>query len=272
MNSAYPSLTPPLKWAGGKRWLARKHASAFPVKFDRYIEPFVGGGAVFFALRPSQALISDINPLIATLYRALKSNYETVHDKLKLHSQNHSNDYYYCTRASRPTDDASIAAWLLYLNRTCYNGLYRVNLRGEFNVPRGTKDKILFDYDDFSGVSEALRGTEITHGDFEIVLSQAKDGDFVYIDPPYTVMHNNNGFIKYNENIFSWRDQERLAYEAQAAADRGAMILISNADHKSIWSLYEGRGTISAVARHSVIGGGAAYRSQSSELLIRLGY
>ena len=261
-----------MKWAGGKRWLPRHHGSTLPTEFSRYLEPFLGGAAIFFALNPRAAILSDINEDLVHLYSQIKYDWCAVYAQLRSHAALHSDEYYYRVRSARPLGGPELAGWILYLNRACYNGLYRVNLKGQFNVPRGSKDRVLYDYDNFAELAERLKLADVRSCDFEIVLDTARSGDFVYLDPPYTVQHNLNGFIKYNERMFSWADQERLARAAIRAANAGAKVLVSNANHDSIKALYEGAGTMLVVDRHSVIGGGAAYRNRSTELLIRIGY
>lgn len=158
------------------------------------------------------------------------------------------------------------------MNRACYNGLYRVNKRGEFNVPKGSKETILLSTDDFHSVSILLGQAQLVVSDFEAVINQAGRRDFVYVDPPYTVKHNNNGFVKYNEELFSWQDQERLAECVRKAVRRGAMVAVSNADHYSVRELYTGWGMIIELTRRSTIGGRCASRAAASEILIRAGY
>jgi DNA adenine methylase len=134
------ALTPFLKWAGGKRWLIRRFPSLIPESFNSYFEPFVGSGAVFFSLLPKRGRISDTNLELIQTYKAIKKDPSAVLRALRRHQRNHCNGYYYEIRAARPRALNEIAARTLYLDRTCWNGLYRVNLKGEFNVPRGTKD------------------------------------------------------------------------------------------------------------------------------------
>lgn len=266
------SLTPPLKWAGGKRWLAKHHVGIFPSVFETYYEPFVGGAAIFFHLQPARAVLSDANQDLITTYVALRDNWFLVENALHYHARLHSKKHFYTIRQARPCNNVDIAAWFIYLNRTCFNGLYRVNRRGEFNVPKGSKERVIFPYDNFSELSKVLSRATISTSDFEQILDLAHRGDFVYVDPPYTVKHNINGFLKYNEEIFSWTDQERLCASVVRAAGRGVKILVSNADHSSVRDLYGGVGKIMKIGRHSIIGGGAAYRSQTSEIAVRVGY
>lgn len=265
-------VTPPLKWAGGKRWLVRNHISLFPEYYDTYFEPFFGGGAVLFSLLPEKAIISDANLDLIRTYKAIQFNFLGVQSALTRHADRHSTEYYYALRANRPDDPIELAAWLLYLNRTCYNGLYRVNKKGHFNVPRGTKDAVMLPSDDFEAVAKALDGCEIIHSDFEPIVDKSRAGDFVFLDPPYTVKHNNNGFIKYNENLFSWDDQIRLSKAVARAQRRGVRLLVSNADHHSVRELYEGIGETLIIDRHSVIGGGSGYRASTSEIVVKVGF
>lgn len=241
-------------------------------KFDgRYIEPFLGSASMFFALRPRSAILSDVNQELITVYQALREQPDLVYRYLRVHAQKHSKAYYYDVRDHvTPTSIPAKAARFLYLNRTCWNGLYRVNLKGEFNVPKGTKSSVLLDTDDFIGVSEALKSATLLCSDFAPVIEMAGKGDLVYADPPYTVHHNLNGFIKYNEVLFSWQDQERLKRSLLKARDRGATVILSNANHPSVQKLYAGVGRATVLDRRSVISGKSSGRRVTSELLIRL--
>jgi len=205
------------------------------------------------------------------VYSSLRLDYRRVWAHLLEHARNHSDKYYYEVRSKIFRSDASRAAQFLYLNRTCWNGLYRENLRGEFNVPRGTKDSVIFDDDDFAAVSEALASAKITTRDFEKVLNGVKENDFVFIDPPYTVKHNSNGFVKYNENIFSWKDQERLAKAVKSKADSGASILVTNAYHPTLVDLYSDFSSVVPVDRASVLSGDKSYRGKIQEALFLVG-
>jgi DNA adenine methylase len=213
-------VVPFLKWAGGKRWLIPHAGNLFPDSFDRYIEPFLGGGAVFFHLKPQKAILTDINGELIQTYKAIRDNWRLVFSHLQRHQDNHSSDYYYEIRASKPRTPATKAARMLYLNRTCWNGLYRVNLKGEFNVPIGTKNTVLLDSDDFPALAKLLEGVRLECNDFEWAIDQATEDDFVFVDPPYTVKHNLNGFIKYNETLFAWKDQVRLRDAVDRAVRR----------------------------------------------------
>jgi len=207
-------VEPFLKWAGGKRWLIASGQLPMPGRFGRFVEPFLGSGAVYFSLQPRRALLSDINIELITLYKQIKAAPDILRCLMDKHQRNHSQTYYYEVRSQVPRTDMKAAARILYLNRTCWNGLYRVNLRGQFNVPIGTKDTVVFESDDFGRLARTLKGAILRCSDFEAVVGDCAEGDFLYVDPPYTVQHNFNGFLKYNERIFTWADQKRLCADA----------------------------------------------------------
>ena len=264
------AIPPFLKWAGGKRWLARRCMELFDTDYERYIEPFLGGASMFFALRPSKSILADCNKRLIETYIEVRRDPEAIASALRRYQKLHSDDFYYSERKRKYARSArKRVAQLIYLNRTCWNGLYRVNCRGEFNVPRGTKTSVVLDTDDFCAVASALEGAELIAQDFDTTLSTAGEGDLVYVDPPYTVKHNYNGFGKYNENIFSWEDQVRLKAAVAAAIERGAKVAVSNADHATLRDLYRGVGRLETIRRQSVISGIARHRGEISELLIR---
>jgi len=149
-------IEPFLKWAGGKRWFAQGHHHLLPGNFNRYIEPFLGGGAIFFKLQPSRGVLADINGDLINVYRVIRDNWGDLIERLVDHQRKHSEEYYYKVRASACLDLIDQAAKFIYLNRTCWNGLYRVNLKGEFNVPKGTKSSVILDTDDFHAISALL--------------------------------------------------------------------------------------------------------------------
>lgn len=261
-------LTPFLKWAGGKRWLVRAQPDLFNVEYNNYYEPFLGGGAVFFHLEPSTAILSDKNEHLINLYNQIKSAPKELYNELKKHQELHSKEYYYLIRSARPDCPTKRAAQFLYLNRTCWNGLFRVNLKGDFNVPIGTKSTVIIQDENFEEISKRLRNATIFTGDFEATIDKAGNGDLLFVDPPYTVKHNNNGFVKYNESIFSWDDQERLAASLTRADARGVKIISTNADHKSVRSLYQDKLNIHTVSRASVLAGKSSARTNTTEILI----
>lgn len=261
-------LTPFLKWAGGKRWFVSNFKDLIPQEFNRYIEPFLGSGAVFFYLCPEKAVLGDSNKELIDTYKAIKEKWKLVYRYLRKHHNNHSKDYYYKIRSSRPRSLASRAARFIYLNRTCWNGLYRVNLKGEFNVPIGTKSTVVFEDDCFDQISKVLQDAELHSTDFEELIDSAKKNDLIFVDPPYTVRHNNNGFIKYNEKLFSWNDQERLHKALERAKSRGAKILGTNAYHDNVINLYDNSFKTLNVKRNSSISSKVDSRKKFDELVI----
>lgn len=266
--TAGQSARPLLKWAGGKRALS---AEITPLLqgYRRYFEPFFGGGAVFFDLAPQDAVLSDLNPELINCYKVTQSQPEELIEKLR--KLKNSKDDYYQIRASSPRSDVGRAARFIYLCTLSFNGIYRVNQSGQFNVPYGYKEHLNpCDADLIKAVSLRLQSCEIQCNDFEAVVTQADRGDCVYFDPPYTVAHGNNGFLKYNEKIFSWKDQERLETVAQRLATRGVKVVISNADHPSLRELYR-EFQVQTVERWSVISGSTAGRKVITECIFSLG-
>ena len=262
------SPLPFLKWAGGKRWLSSRIVELASPIAGKYIEPFLGSGAVFFALRPAQSLLSDINFELINAYKAIRIDPERVFTLLREHQRLHSKDYYYRMRAYKPRCEFRMAARFIYLNRTCWNGLYRVNLSGKFNVPIGTKSSVLMSTDDWSTLSSLLKSTTLVCGDFENSIEAAEDGDLVFADPPYTVKHNLNGFIKYNDALFSWSDQVRLRDALLRAKYRGVRVIVTNAHHMSVRELYQEHFFLESVTRASVLAGSSAHRGRYEEFLI----
>lgn len=261
-------MTPFLKWPGGKRWFVEEFSHLLPNRFNRYFEPFLGSGSVFFHLQPRSALLADSNPSLIATYRGIKSDWRRLTRTLARHHRNHCDRYYYQVRKLEPDDLVVQASRMIYLNRTCFNGIFRTNRKGQFNVPRGDRNEVLRDTDDFEGVARLLAGAEIRLSDFESIIDESRRGDFVFADPPYTVRHNLNGFVRYNETLFSWRDQERLARSLIRARRRGVQIVCTNADHKSIRALYAQGFHLKAVNRFSAISARTESRKEFTELLI----
>jgi len=270
LNPTKRYSTPFLKWAGGKRWLVNRHSNVFPDFNGRYFEPFLGGGSVFFHLAPKTAFLSDANGTLIECYQQIRDEHETVVEILEDHQKKHCKDYYYETRSAKFENPSYRAAQFLYLNRTCWNGLYRVNLKGEFNVPIGTKSTVLFEHDNFSAIAKLLEDTTLSQCDFEKTIDRAEAGDFIFVDPPYTVKHNFNGFLKYNERIFSWEDQVRLRDAVVRASDRGAKVLVTNAAHCSVLDLYSEIGTVRHIKRGSVLAGKREARGVFEEILVSI--
>jgi len=256
-----------LKWAGGKRWLVANHSDIFPERYRVYAEPFLGSAAVFFHLRPEKALLSDLNPELINAYRVVRDKRLKLEAALGEHARAHSSRHYYSVRVAEPKDHVERAARFLYLNRTCWNGLYRVNRKGEFNVPIGTKQKVQLATDDFEALAKQLKRASIGVADFEETIDKTREGDLLFVDPPYTVKHNLNGFVKYNDKIFSWDDQVRLRNALTRAHARRVQIVMTNANHKSVRDIYCGFKQYS-LSRQSVLAGSPSARGETEELLV----
>lgn len=259
------TATPFLRWAGGKMWLFKELAGEFDIKFNDYHEPFVGGGAFFIKLKSSglikqNAFLNDSNKALINAYTQLKYHPQELFAVLRSYKNNEST--YYRIRKSKPNTVLEQAAKFIFLNRTCFNGIYRVNLKGEFNVPFGYKHYAnLFDFDNLLEVHGLLKKkVTLTSKDFADAIGNIKQNDLVFIDPPYTVKHENNGFLKYNETIFSWEDQKRLKQFIQNVKDIKAYFILTNAAHYSISDLFKPIAKPKLIARQSLVGGKDATR------------
>jgi len=212
---------------------------AYLAKGGRYYEPFLGGGAVFFYLRPQLATLSDINRDLINVYQVVRDTpKELIHAVRRIPVRA---DEYYRLRKSQPRTPLNAAARFLYLNRTAFGGIYRLNRKGHFNVPFGGGDRTpapLWEDQLIERASTLLRKVRIKPSDFASLMRQAEVGDVIYCDPTYTVAHDSNGFVRYNERNFSWADQVRLAEEAHFAAQRGVTVLVSNAHNDLLRKLY----------------------------------
>jgi DNA adenine methylase len=238
------TATPFVKWAGGKSSLVPDVLELIRGQpYRRYYEPFLGGGAVFFALQPREAVLSDSNPELINAYSRVKSNVEDVIDLLHVHQAEHSKAHYYSVRSSPPKDPTARAAWFLYLNRTCYNGLWRVNSKGVFNVPMGSyKNPRIVDPDRLRRASKALKNAKIVCADFESVVTRLRPrpvfGDMVYFDPPYVPLSKTSQFTSYTKEDFTDDDQRRLARVATVLNDRGVRVILSNSETPLIRALF----------------------------------
>ncbi|HWP08223.1 MAG TPA: DNA adenine methylase [Polyangiaceae bacterium] len=263
---------PFVKWVGGKRQLLPSIAEIVTPRLKAgamYHEPFIGGGAVFFHLQPKRAVLTDSNERLIRTYRAIKKDVAGVIRRLR--SFPHDKDFYLETRAKNidAEDDVDVAAWFIYLNRTGYNGLYRVNSRNVFNVPFGDyTNPTICDVDNLRACSRALKGARIEKRDFEGVLSRAQRGDFVYFDPPYVPLTATSRFTDYTSDGFSDADQVRLRDVALELKKRGVSVLLSNSSAQRVYDLYGDRFEIrEALARRSV-NSNPTGRGRIPELLI----
>jgi DNA adenine methylase len=265
------ALQPLLKWPGGKRFLLPYLLRVTPAKFNRYYEPFVGSGALFFALRPRQSMLSDLNQDLIDCYLAVRDNAADIVKFLET-LPNTESDYYRIRDDWTPSSRVELAAQFIYLTSLSFNGIHRTNKSGKFNVPYGRRSMVNPCHPErIQAVSRALRRCTLECADFERVVLVARRGDLVYLDPPYTVAHSNNGFVRYNARIFAWADQIRLARTARLLADRGVHVVVSNADHSSITELYEGFRSM-LIQRSSRIAASSAKRGPVTECLFYTGF
>ncbi len=273
--------TPFLKWAGGKARLAPLVVARAPGGFRRFHEPFVGGGAVFFAMAGAgyggEAMINDANRELAECYAAVRDDVEALIVCLgKREAAFQGLDaagresYYYEQRGDSPATATGRAARLIFLNHTCYNGLYRVNSRGGFNVPYGRyANPRICDAAGLRAASAVLSGVEISCEDFEAGCDRAVAGDFVYLDPPYQPLSVTSSFTSYTAGDFGPGDQERLRDAFEAMTRRGVAAMLSNSDHPAIRDLYEGFGyRFEVVAMSRAINSVGSKRTPVPELLV----
>jgi DNA adenine methylase len=268
------AASPIVKWAGGKSRLLDELCARAPDRYRRYFEPFVGGAALYFRLRPRLAVLSDSNPDLINMYRCVAWNVEAVIGRLARHRDAHDGDYYYAMRErwNSPgglSADVDRAAAFIYLNKTCYNGLWRVNSRGHFNVPLGRyDDPAIFDRLQLRAASRVLQRAELGTGHYADAVAGASAGDFVYFDPPYHPLSDTAHFTSYTSSSFGPDDQRELARTARALVRRGVAVLVSNSDTAFVRGLYRGF-RIDVVDCARAINSKASARGPQRELLIR---
>jgi DNA adenine methylase len=267
---------PIVKWVGGKGKLVETLAGLAPPTYRRYFEPFVGGGALFFRLAPPSASLSDVNADLIGCYRAVQGDVEAVIAALARHRDAHSESYYYAARdgwnAGGPRTPAERAATFIYLNKTCYNGLWRVNSRGLFNVPAGRYvNPGILDAERLRAASRALAGAALEVAPFEDVLDEAGRGDLVYFDPPYHPLSATADFTSYAAGGFGPEDQERLASVFAALHERGCAVMLSNSDTPFTRKLYA-RYRIERVYAPRAVNSRADRRGVVGEIVVRNRY
>jgi DNA adenine methylase len=265
---------PILKWAGGKKRLLGELLPKLPTHVRTYAEPFAGGAALFFALESDRsrsfehAILADQNEELVACYRAVKSRAREL--VLRLRDYKYDRDAYYRVRAEETAgwSDVDRGARLIYLNHTCFNGLWRVNAAGKFNVPFGRYDNPrIVDEEGLLSASAALQRVEIVHADFAEVTASLGPGDFAYFDPPYVPLSKTASFTSYAAGGFGPQDQERLARELSALRDRGACAMLSNADTKGVRELYQGF-AVHEVKAPRAINSNTKKRGDVNELLV----
>jgi len=269
---------PFVKWVGGKRQLLRQFRDmglyppdAFNPLTNTYFEPFVGGGAVFFDLLPKKAELSDLNNELVTTYNVIKNDVDGLIKSLKKHK--YEKEYYLEVRAKDPKmlSDLDVASRFIFLNRTCFNGMYRVNSKGGFNVPFGKyTNPMICDEENLHKVSKALQKVTIQNQDYKAVLKKAKKGDFVYFDPPYYPVSKTASFTSYTANSFLDKEQTELRDTFVELNKRGCFVMLSNSDTPFIYKIYSGIKDVkvSKVSAGRAINSNAAKRGKVSEVLV----
>jgi len=243
---------PFVKWVGGKRQLLKQFRERdlyppydFDPKTATYFEPFVGGGAMFFDLLPKKAVLSDMNAELVTTYNVIKNDVEGLIKKLKEYQKKNNKEYFLKVRAQdfKKLSDVDVAARFIYLNRTCFNGMFRVNGSGQFNVPFGdNKNPLICDEENLRKAHDAMKYTKILHQDYGKVLEKAKKGDFVYFDPPYCPVNATSSFTSYTKEGFLEKQQIELKDAFMELHKRGCYVMLSNSDTPFINELYSGLG------------------------------
>lgn len=269
-------VTPIVKWAGGKRQLLPEIRKYIPEEIGTYYEPFVGGGAVLFDLQPKKAVVNDINSELINLYQVVKDNVEELIEDLSKHKN--EADYYYDIRAlDRDEDsfeklsDVERASRIHFLNKTCFNGLFRVNLAGQFNTPFGKyKNPNIINAENLKAVSQYFNYSEIEfrRTDFEMALDGIKEGDFVYFDPPYDPISESSSFTGYAAGGFGRDEQKRLKLLCDKLDSIGVKFLLSNSSTRFILDLYDGY-NIELIQARRLVNSDANGRGEVDEVLVR---
>lgn len=260
------SLRPIVRWPGGKSWIASELAEVLQRELTgTYFEPFVGGASVFLAMETDSAVLSDSNSQLIEFYQTSIEEPTKVIACARRHGNNEAD--YYLVRKSKPRTKVTRAGRFLYLNKTCWGGIFRLNRRGEFNVPYGEPGRIICRSREVERTAKAMQKAVLMCCDFESVIASAKKGDVVFSDPPYTAKGQFNGFIRYNESLFSWEDQIRLSLVARQARSRGAFVAVCGSYHRDVLSLYEGW-WVAITPRKSRVSGSLASRSTVFECVL----
>lgn len=255
---------PFLKWVGGKRSILDELLKRVPEEYDAYHEPFMGGGALFFALQPTEAYLSDVNFHLVITFTAVRDNVDKLVRELKVHEKAHNKEYYLKARQRlfREKDPVKLAALFIYINKTCFNGLYRVNKAGGFNVPMGDyKNPAILDEENLRNASEVLKNVSIEQHSFE--HTPIVRNDFYYIDPPY-----HETYEGYSSGGFGDNEHRKLAELCRKIDNKGGYFMVSNSDTPFVRELYRGF-TIETVSASRSVSCKAHQRGKENELLIR---
>lgn len=276
MAKKNPLISPVLKWVGGKRQLLSDIMPLIDKNCSTYVEPFIGGGAVFFELQHKNAIINDFNEELINVYLTIRDFHDELIKELKIHETNNSESYFYDTRAmDRSVEYLNMsnikkAARIIYLNKTCYNGLYRVNSSGQFNSPYGKyKNPNIVNATVIKAMSKYLQSEKIVikHGDYKDTLKGLRSGVFVYLDPPYMPVSSSSSFTGYTENGFSYEQQVELKKECDKLKAKGISFVQSNSDCGEIRELYSEYDIRIVKAKRS-INSNALKRGEVNEVLI----
>ncbi|MEZ4360067.1 MAG: DNA adenine methylase [Kofleriaceae bacterium] len=270
---AEPVAAPIVKWVGGKTRLLPELLRRMPARFGRYFEPFAGGAALFFRVAPARAVLGDDNRDLVNLYRTVGAQVDDVIRRLGVHRRLHCEAHYYEMRAR--WNDATVswthvdrAAAFVYLNKTCFNGLWRVNRSGHFNVPMGRyEDPPICATDQLRAAAGALRRARLHHGHYRDAVKGATAGDFVYFDPPYDPVTPTANFTGYTAGAFGPDDQRELAELARGLVARGCHVMLSNSDTPFVRSLYKGL-RVDRVKCARAINSNASKRGDVDEVII----
>ena len=270
MSNSIPTF---VKWAGGKKQLIEQFKPFFPSKINRYLEAFVGGGAIAFHIlknhKPKEVIISDINGELINTYQIIKDDVESLIKELNKLKQIHNKEEYYKIRAVDPKSISPLkrASRFIYLNKTCFNGLYRVNSRGGFNVPIGSyKNPSIVNEEELRQISKLLKNTDLKVANFEDCLKWAKEGDFVYFDPPYYPL-NKASFTTYTKDKFLEEEQKKLKEVFEKLDKKGCKVMLSNSDTQFIKELYKDY-NISIVKASRMINSDASKRGKINEIVV----
>lgn len=260
---------PCLRWAGGKRRHLLAMEAVLPSQFGLYFEPMVGGAALFLRMQPSRAVLGDINAELMGFYQILRDRTEEL--IWRLSHLKASREMYYSLRESEPTDPVDVAVRFAYLNRLCWNGLYRVNREGKFNVPIGSRlPTRMWNFDNMRQIACSLRKVTLFCGDFSECVATASEGDFVYLDPPYPRGSSDGlGFNRYSSVSFSYDEHVRLARTADDLSRRGVLVLVSETADPRIVGLFSNDFVPTYLDGKSLISGRAAGRRAVREALLR---
>lgn len=278
LQPPFKPARPFVKWVGGKRRVVPEILARMPSMFYNYYEPFIGGGALFFALRSlgvlsdHHATISDTNLRLIRTWRAVRDNVHGLIDRLSEMSEQHCKTYFYAVRdwdVDSSTEDADVAAWFIYLNKTCFNGLYRVNKKNRFNAPMGRyKNPSICAADNLLLCHAQLQNVEILHSQYDFVLERAGADDFVYFDPPYVPVSPTASFTAYTQNGFGLLQQTLLRDIARDLKEKGTHVMLSNSESPLIWDWYGEHFQIDTIKVGRAINSKAKMRGAVGEVLI----